>query len=185
MKTAIKVFFATIFLCTLAAMSLYAQTNAAAETPGSVLTATNSSTTDPNQVEENSINAGTRPVEGGVQALTAIVAIMAGCSIPIAIVAVVGLGFYFRLRKNRMLHETLRAMIDKGVPIPPELLSKSEPDQTKRPRSDFRNGLIFIGAGIGTVILAGKPGYIILFMGVAFLVASFFEKKSDSQPPKP
>jgi biotin transporter BioY len=45
---------------------------------------------------------------------------------------------------------------------------------------------MFAGIGIGVVMLTGKPGYIILFMGVAFIVASFFEKKNDNegQPPK-
>jgi hypothetical protein len=118
--------------------------------------------------------------------LIPIIAIVMGCSIPMVIV---GLVFYFRHRKNQMLHETVRAMVEKGVPIPPEMFQKSEHefmehDRAKRPRSDFRNGLIFIGVGIGILIVAGKTGWIILFMGVAFLVASLFEKKNDQQPPK-
>jgi hypothetical protein len=115
-----------------------------------------------------------------------IIAIVMGCSIPIVIV---GLQLYFRHRKNIVLHETLRTMVEKGVPIPPEMFQKSEHefmehDRAKRPRRDFRNGLIFIGVGIGILIVAGKAGWIILFMGVAFLVASMFEKKNDQQPPK-
>jgi hypothetical protein len=113
-----------------------------------------------------------------------------GCSIPIVIV---GLQLYFRHRKNIVLHETLRVMVEKGVPIPPEMFKKPEQQSMehdksdgKRPRNDLRAGLILTGIGIGTVMLAGKAGYIILFIGVAFVVASLLEKKdkNDAQPPK-
>jgi hypothetical protein len=115
-----------------------------------------------------------------------IMAIVMGCSIPIAIVA---LSLYFRHRKNKMLHETVRAMVEKGVTIPPEMFKNAgtesmECGRAGRPRNDLRKGLILLGIGIGVVFLAGKAGYIILFLGVAFVVASFFEKNSDNQPPK-
>jgi hypothetical protein len=115
-----------------------------------------------------------------------IIAIVMGCSIPIAIVA---LSLYFRHRKNIVLHETVRTMVEKGVPIPPEMFKNTGTECTDsgradRPRNDLRKGLILLGIGIGVVMLAGKAGYIILFLGVAFVVASFFEKNSDNQPPK-
>jgi hypothetical protein len=118
--------------------------------------------------------------------LIPILGIIMGCSVPMVIV---GLLLYFRHRRNKMMHETVRAMVDKGVPIPPEMFKSAgnestEDGRAKRPRNDFRNGLIFIGTGIGIVIFAGKAGWIILFMGVAFLVASMFEKKNDQLPPK-
>lgn len=118
--------------------------------------------------------------------LIPIIAIVMGCSIPIVIV---GLALYFRHRKNKMLHETVRTMVDKGVPIPPEMFKSDENASpfaggTKCPRNDFRKGLILLGVGLGVVILAGKVGYIILFLGAAFVVASLFEKKGDNQPPK-
>jgi hypothetical protein len=42
------------------------------------------------------------------------------------------------------------------------------------------------GIGIGMILFIGKPGWIVLFLGIAFLAASFFEKKNnnDGQPPK-
>jgi hypothetical protein len=91
---------------------------------------------------------------------------------PIAIVATV---VYFRHRRNRMLHETLRAMIEKGVAIPPELLHPQQP--RKLPKSDFRRGLVWIAIGMGLTIyfLIGHSsfwpiGMIPLLMGVAFLI---------------
>jgi len=117
-----------------------------------------------------------------------IIAIVMGCSIPIVII---GLQLYFRHRKNIVLHETLRTMVDKGVPIPPEMFQKTEHEsmeggRIRRPRNDFRNGLLMTGIGIGMILFIGKPGWIVLFLGIAFLVASFFENKknNDGQPPK-
>jgi hypothetical protein len=79
-----------------------------------------------------------------------------------------------------MLHETLRAMIEKGVPIPPELIV---PPQRLRLKTfnDMRSGLILLGWGLGMVILFGRVGFIMLFMGVAFLITWLIEKK---QTPK-
>ena len=111
--------------------------------------------------------------------------------IPIIAISIVGLmvglQIYFRFRKNKMLHETLRAMVDKGMPIPPELLNQSVSDQTKRPRNDLRTGLILISLGVGVAIFNNnRAGFIVLFVGAAYLVTSLLEKKSknDQQPPK-
>lgn len=123
---------------------------------------------------------------GALALMIPIVGIVMGCSIPVVIV---GLLLYFRHRRNKMLHETVRTMVEKGVPIPPEMFKNTgtectESDRTGRPRNDLRKGLILLGIGIGVVILTGKAGYIVLFLGVAFVVASFFEGKSGNQPPK-
>ena len=83
-------------------------------------------------------------------------------------------------------------MVEKGVPIPPEMFKKTEHefmerDSAKRPRNDLRTGVMLTCMGIGIVLFIGKPGWIILFLGVAFLVIAAFEKKnkSDDQSPKP
>ena len=115
--------------------------------------------------------------------LIPIVAIVMGCSIPIITVALV---FYYRYRKNKMLHETVRAMVDKGVPIPPEMF-KTGDNAPRRTRNDLRTGLILIGIGSGLLFMhSSGAGFIVLFLGAAFLIASFLEKKNqnDEQPPK-
>lgn len=116
---------------------------------------------------------------------TAIVAILVTFGSGVTIVAII---INFNHRRNKMLHETLRAMIDKGMPITPELMAGLKTKETKnQPRNDFRSGLILMGVGIGVVIIAGKVGWIVLCLGVAFLIASLVEKrnKNDEQPPKP
>ncbi|HEY4417840.1 MAG TPA: DUF6249 domain-containing protein [Verrucomicrobiae bacterium] len=189
---------AALFLFALAVVPLRAQTNTGIEKDTNHASAMTNApatgdTAPPVRIDASGIHVGGQsPVDIGTgsfgETVTGIVAIIAGCSIPIAIVAVVGLGFYFRLRRNKMLHETLRAMIDKGVPIPPELLSKSIYSQGRRPRNDRRTGLILIGLGSGLAIFTShRVGFIILFMGAAFLLVSLLEKKNknDDQPPQP
>jgi len=100
--------------------------------------------------------------------------------------------FYFRHRRNKMLHETLRAMIDKGVPIPPELLAAPQQNAPPRPRNDLRMGLVLIAIGFGLSSFIPGPerkfGFIPLFIGLAFvisfLIAWKMEQKKKDQPGK-
>jgi hypothetical protein len=104
--------------------------------------------------------------------LVAIVAIVLGCLVPISIVSIVA---YSRHRRFKMQHETMRAMIEKGLPIPPELLTKPNQDNPSqdhpgRVRNDLRGGLILVAVGAGLYMLAGKVGWILVFIGAARLV---------------
>ncbi|MCX8091443.1 MAG: DUF6249 domain-containing protein [Verrucomicrobiae bacterium] len=90
------------------------------------------------------------------------------------ILGIVALVLRKRLQQARLLHETIRAMIEKGQPIPPELL---QPPAPRRPRSDLRRGLVFLGIGAGLTIWLAMDGgtkwalgLIPLLMGVAFLI---------------
>ena len=96
-------------------------------------------------------------------------------AIPVTIVIICA---YTRHRRHKMANETLRGMIDKGLPITPELVNslKSKHSGTEtggvgnQSNKDMRSGLILTGIGIGVVMLCGKPGWIVLFIGVAFLL---------------
>jgi|GEM_PF-268799 hypothetical protein len=55
---------------------------------------------------------------------------------------------YARFRKDKQVHETLRLMIEKGTPIPPELLHPP-----KSPTADLKRGIIFAAAGLGLSIM--------------------------------
>ena len=111
--------------------------------------------------------------------------------VPIAmftmIIACVWLGVSQRSRRARLLHDTLRLMIEKGQPIPPELLQS--PDGGRRPRNDLRTGLVFtsVGIGLGALLLAEGDrdwpvALIPLLIGVAFLVARQIENNTKGQP---
>jgi hypothetical protein len=100
-----------------------------------------------------------------------IVAIVFAC--PVALIGVI---LYYRHRRNRMLHQTIAAMIDKGTPIPPELL---QPERSpERPRDDLRGGLVLVGVGLGLIFFflamhnnVWGVGFIPLMIGVGRLIA--------------
>jgi Domain of unknown function (DUF6249) len=102
------------------------------------------------------------------------------------IVGCVALGVSQRLKRARLMHDTLRLMIEKGQPIPPELLQS--PDGIRRPRNDLRNGLVLIGIGIGLVALLladhdhdWPVALIPLLIGVAFLIARKVEPNQNGR----
>ena len=97
-----------------------------------------------------------------------------------AIAAIIFIVVWGRVRRSRMQHETIRMLVDKGVPIPPELF-QAAPVQ----RNDLRKGLIWmaIGLGFGSLSFVGPAhnqnvwavGMIPFLIGVAFLIAWKFD----------
>jgi hypothetical protein len=89
-----------------------------------------------------------------------------------------------RSMRDRRLHETLRAMIDKGVDIPPALLV---PPAAKK--NDRRTGVILATAGVGVAGFlsvvdksgsgAWALGFVPFLLGVGYLVAHVLDQKSD------
>ena len=96
------------------------------------------------------------------------------------------LGASSRLKRQRLLHETIQRMIEKGQPIPAELLQSQDPP--RRPKSDLRSGLVLIGVGIGVGIFlyvqhgnVWTAALIPLLMGVAFLITWKIESNKNGQ----
>lgn len=99
---------------------------------------------------------------------------------------------YLKSRERTRLHDTLRASIEHGQPIPPEVIAAITTDvKTKAPASQYRDlrvGIIWLGVAVGLagfgfaisfeepdalyplVGMAAFPG----FIGLAFIVISFF-----------
>lgn len=84
-------------------------------------------------------------------------------------------GLYLGVRKDRERQETLRAMIQRGGTIPPELLV---PPVKKF--SDLRRGIILISGGLGLSIFIGvmptdrgvwSVGVIPMLLGAGYLLA--------------
>lgn len=90
-----------------------------------------------------------------------------------------------RMRRNQNLHETIRQLSEKGMPIPEELLKAAVTDNTPQPRissstSQMRSGVINICIGIGLMVffIAVRPeaewvwaiGTIPFIIGVGFLI---------------
>jgi len=131
-----------------------------------------------------------------------IVAIVGAFSMPVAIMAIM---FYTIHRRNKLVHENLRAMIEKGMPITPELMDSLKGKHSSvfeqllstggRPlvkSSCSRHllpGLIFTGAGAALMINEHSfsgPGLIVLFIGIAFLIVWLVERmdRNNGQSPK-
>lgn len=107
---------------------------------------------------------------------------------------------YFKARERREMQETVRAAIDKGQPLPPEVIDAMSQDVTKNLPSrsrDLRRGVIWLAIGIGLAAFSvvsdmGGNGWngnvdngllgiacIPATIGLAFIVLSFFNKNGD------
>lgn len=107
-----------------------------------------------------------------------IVAIVFGA--PVAIVAVV---LWFRHRRHRLLHETIARMIERGVPIPPELLA---PEERRKP-SDLRRGVVLVMTGLGVIGFfavqredAWGLGLIPLLIGAGYLIVWRLDQRNPA-----
>jgi hypothetical protein len=113
---------------------------------------------------------------------------------------------WLKSKERRETQETVRRAIDKGQPLPPEVIeamtkevSRNQPSRTR----DIRRGIIWIAVGVGIaafsvinqmswganawdheeglVVSGGLLGFaaIPVTIGLAFLILSFFNKKQD------
>jgi hypothetical protein len=102
---------------------------------------------------------------------------------------------YFKSQERQKLADTLRAAIEKGQPLPPEVIEAissdaKTPGMLPSPTRDLRTGLIWMGVAVGFAALglavsfeepdalypmlgcAAFPG----FIGLAFIVMSFIAR---------
>lgn len=188
MKIRSKTLLGMAFVFTIITTPLAAQTdNASAVTPkGEAVTNSPDNERSSVRIDHTGVHVGgADPVDINVPnwgerlgPLLPIISVLAVFGSPVAILA---LFFYFRHRRNRMFHETLRAMVEKGVPIPPELLSggatlANGSNLGRRGIHDLRNGLILIGLGVGVMLLGSSAGFsklgsIPIFIGLAMIAA--------------
>ena len=174
MNTVFKKFPTASVLFTLTAASLWAQSNSVSLT-------------------ESNAAIVAAPLSHGAACSTDAVFVNAMAKWVFSLV-IIGMYLYFRHRRNQMVHETMRNMIEKGMPITPELVA----ELTGKRRSRLMPGLIMTGIGAALLITnlnrtnPGKNmedyklGCMLLFIGVAFLTVWLMERKSKkaSQTPK-
>ena len=122
-----------------------------------------------------------------------------------SIVAIILGPSYLKSRERRELQTTVRAAIDKGQPLPPEVIEAMGREATKNLSSrtrDIRRGIIWLAVGIGIAAFGfiGEMGWsndswgdgpahignglfglacIPTTIGLAFIVLSFFNKNKD------
>ena len=120
------------------------------------------------------------------EAMVAIAGMVATFGLPVLLVAII---LWFKHRKQRMIHDTIARLAEKGLPVPPELLTPAPPNRT----AGLRGGLVLIGLGIALAIVlaeVGAPwsiGLIPGLMGIALLISWAIEQfmAGESTGPKP
>jgi hypothetical protein len=69
------------------------------------------------------------------------------------VAAIILVPVYLKHQDRQRMHETLRIAFEKGLPVPPELISALQsniaPRQPTTPESDLRKALILIAVGLG------------------------------------
>jgi hypothetical protein len=109
------------------------------------------------------------------------------------VAAIVIIPKWYRTNERREMQKTLRAAIDKGQTLPPELVDALSKDTVRAPATaarDLRTGIILLAVSVGI----GLMGYGISFeemdalypfagfaaipgmIGLAFIILSFFNK---------
>jgi hypothetical protein len=109
---------------------------------------------------------------------------------PVAIVVMVGI---FSMIATRMRQRTIRMMLEKGQPVPAELLVPAT--RGIRRRSDVRRGVVWTMVGLGLMVWlaavndweggAWSFGLIPFLIGLGYLIVWKLENKKDIPPPPP
>jgi hypothetical protein len=192
MKNALTGLTAGILLSLAAVTSLPAQTNLENDPATPALTNSNSRQTAGDQKnQEREASTSRRHGLNGLSNNAVMLSwAFVSFGIPVSIMAMI---IFARHRRHQMANETLRAMIEKGLPITPELVEslksrRPRAEKDKSPHKDLKTGLILTGVGFGVVIMSGRPGWIVLFLGLAFLLIGLLSlgktNKSNDQTPR-
>ena len=109
---------------------------------------------------------------------------------PVAIVVMIGI---FSMIATRTRQRTIRMMLEKGQPVPAELLAPAT--RGIRRRSDARRGVVWTMVGLGLMIWlaavndweggAWSFGLIPFLIGLGYLIVWKLENKKDIPPPPP
>ncbi len=109
---------------------------------------------------------------------------------PVLIVIAIGI---FALLLSRSRQRTIRMMVEKGQPVPAELLAPHT--RAVRQRSDVRRGVIWTMVGLGAMIFLGAVndweggawsiGLIPFLIGLGYLMVWKLEGKKSVPPPPP
>ena len=109
---------------------------------------------------------------------------------PVLIVIMIGV---FALLVSRSRQRTIRMLVEKGQPVPAELLAPAT--RAVRRRSDVRRGVVWTMVGLGLMVWLGAVndweggawsfGLIPFLIGLGYLIIWKLENKKDIPPPPP
>lgn len=114
------------------------------------------------------------------------------------IAAIVLVPSWFKSRERREMQETLRSAIEKGQPLPTEVIDAMSKTVKVAPTSvnDMRVGVVWVAIGLGIAAFGFMLGYkeadafhpllgiaaIPTIIGLAFITLSFFNPNKGKQP---
>jgi hypothetical protein len=124
---------------------------------------------------------------------------LAAVSLPfLMIIAIVVVPAYLKSKERREMQATLRAAIDKGQPVPQEMIDAMTKNVKVAPTalSDIRTGIIWVAVGIGIGVFGYMVSYeeaeafhpmvgiaaIPTIIGLTYIVLSFFNPNKSKQP---
>jgi Domain of unknown function (DUF6249) len=107
-------------------------------------------TIDGDDNNEHGTVHGSGDIPEGVFPVVAI-SVLAVFGFPVAIVALI---MFSSWAKSRSLHRTVRMMVEKGQPVPPELFA-APAGAPLRPWYDLRRGIVLLGVGVGVLMFFG------------------------------
>jgi len=116
----------------------------------------------------------------------------------IMVIAIVVVPAMLKSRERREMQATLRAAIEKGQPLPPEMIDAMTKNVKVAPTSlsDIRTGIIWLAVGLGIGLVGFIAGYedadffhpglafaaIPSVIGLAYIALSFFNPNKARQP---
>jgi hypothetical protein len=109
------------------------------------------------------------------EAAIAVIAMLVSFGLPVVLVAVI---LYYKHRRTLLMHQTITALAQQGLPVPPQLL-----ERPRRGQYGLRGGLVllFLGIALATFLAqVGGPwsiGLIPGLMGVALLISWRLERR--------
>jgi hypothetical protein len=102
---------------------------------------------------------------------------------------------YLKSKERQSLQETLKLAIEKGQPLPPEVIESISHDKkpAPSPQRDLRTGIVWLGVAVGLAVFGVAVGYeepdatfpllgisaFPGFIGLAFIAISLLIKGKD------
>lgn len=98
---------------------------------------------------------------------------------------IVFIALYYRHQRTEKLYDTVRQLVEKGLPVPPELLDPPAPQRSAKNNSPLFNAVTLIGAGLGLALMFHwmelrwliGVGAMLVCIGAAQLLALAIERR--------
>lgn len=121
----------------------------------------------------------------GIDSLSGIVALVSVLLVFVTPVVIVIAVLIHKARRTQRIHETVIALAEKGVPIPPDLFVDRRADQT----TALHKGIVLIAVGVGLIVFflsmsdrwpaPWGVGAIPLLIGVGYLIVWWIEGRKN------